>query len=191
MRKIIVYIATSADGYIARPDGDVAWLDRPRPKGNYGMAAFYKSVDTVLMGRKTYEIGLKFGQDSYPGKKNYIFSRTRRQSRNPEVEFVTRAVGGFARHMRKSEGKNIWLVGGGELVAAFLDEEQIDEFIIHIIPIFIGEGIPLIHPSHRSVPLTLLSSRSYSDGVVRLHYAVLPQSPRGKADGTSARRKRA
>lgn len=192
MRKIIIYIATSADGYIARPDGDVAWLDRPRPKGNYGMAAFYKSVDTVLMGRKTYEIGLKLGQDAYPGKKNYIFSRTRRRSRNPDVEFVVGAVGGFARQLRGGKGKNIWLVGGGELVAAFLDEEQIDEFIIHIIPIFIGEGIPLIHPRHRSVPLTLLSSRSYSDGVVRLHYAVLPQAPRDQTDGKSwARRKRA
>ena len=192
MRKIIVYIATSADGYIARPDGDVAWLDRPQPKGNYGMAAFYKSVDTVLMGRKTHEIGLKLGQDAYPGKKNYIFSRTRRRSRNPDVEFVAGAVGGFARQLRGGEGKNIWLMGGGELVAAFLDEGQIDEFIIHIIPIFIGEGIPLIQPRHRSVPLTLLSSRPYSDGVVRLHYAVLPQSPRDQTDGTSrARRKRA
>ena len=190
MRKVIVYIATSADGYIARKDDDVAWLDRPRPKGNYGMAAFYKSVDTVLMGRKTYDIALKFGQESYPGKKNYIFSRKRRSSQAPNVEFVNKAVGDFARRLRDEKGKNIWLVGGGSLVASFLDEGQIDEFIIHVIPIFIGAGIPLIEPRHRSVPLTLLSSHAYSDGVVRLHYSVQPQTPSESNEPTSARRKR-
>jgi len=82
MRKIVVYIATSADSYIARPDGDVVWLDRPRPKDNYGMDAFYKSVEPVLMGRKTYDLALKFGQESYPGKKNYVFSRTPHERRS-------------------------------------------------------------------------------------------------------------
>jgi dihydrofolate reductase len=172
MRKIIVYVATSADGYIARPDGDVSWLDRKRPRGNYGMAAFFKSVDTVLMGRKTYEVALAFGQTSYPGKKNYVFSRTLRRRGAQDVEFVRGRVGEFARRLRGAEGKDIWLVGGGGLAASFLDEGQIDEFIIHVVPVFIGEGIPLIHPRHRSVPLTLRSSRAYPDGVVRLHYSV-------------------
>ena len=74
MRKIIYYVATSADGYIARPDGAVEWLDRPMPKGSYGMGAFYKSVDTVLMGRETYEVGRRFGQEGHPGKKTYVFT---------------------------------------------------------------------------------------------------------------------
>ena len=173
MRKIIVYIATSADGYIARPDGGVEWLDRPRPKDNYGMAAFYKSIDTVLMGRKTYDVARKFGQESYPGKKNYVFSR-RRRAAAPGVEFVRGPVGDFAERLRAAGGKNVWLVGGGGLAAAFLDAGQIDEFIIHVIPTLIGEGIPLLQPRHRSVPLALLSSRAYADGVVRLHYSVLP-----------------
>ncbi len=180
MRKIIVYIATSADGYIARPDGDVAWLDRPRPKGNYGMAAFYKSIDTVLMGRKTYDLALKFGHKSYPGKQNYVFSRTRRRSRIPNVKFVRQAAGEFAKQLRTVKGKNIWLVGGGGLIAEFLDAGEIDEFIIHVIPTFIGEGIPLIQPKHRLIRLELLSSRAYPDGVVRLHYHVLPQTPKQK-----------
>src|SRR5262249_31326993 len=154
-------------------DGDVAWLDRPRTAGDYGMGAFYKSVDTVLMGRKTYEIGVKLGQKAYPGKKNYIFSRTRRRSRTPNVEFVSEAVGDVARRPRETEGKDIWLVGGGQLIAAFLDEGQIDEFIIHVVPTFIGEGIPLIQPRKRTVPMVLLSSKAYSDGVVRLHYSVV------------------
>jgi dihydrofolate reductase len=172
MRKIIVYVATSADGFIARPDGDVGWLDRPRPKGNYGMAAFYKSVDTVLMGRKTYEVALKFGQEFYTGKKNYVFSRRRRRAAAPGVEFVSGPIGDFARELCGGEGKDVWLVGGGGLTASFLDEGLIDEFIVHVVPVFIGEGIPLVGPRRRSVPLRLLSSRAYPDGVVRLHYSV-------------------
>ena len=111
MRKIIVYIAISADGFIARPDGDIAWLDRPRPKGNYGMAAFYKSIDTVIMGRKTYDIALSFGQESYEGKKNYIFSRSPRPSAIPHLEFTDQPVGDFVKRLRSVEGKDIWLVG--------------------------------------------------------------------------------
>lgn len=172
MRKIIYYAATSADGYIARPDGDVAWLDRPRPKGSYGMAAFFKSVDTVLMGRETYEVGRRFGMDGHPGKKNYVFSHTRRRSRSGAVEFVRDPVGEFARRLRGEKGKDIWLMGGAALAASFLDEGQIDEFVIHVIPVFIGEGIPLVQPRRRTTQLSLVSTHAFPDGVVRLQYSV-------------------
>jgi dihydrofolate reductase len=176
MRKIIVYIAVSADGFIARPDGDVAWLDRPRPKGDYGMGRFYKSVDTVLMGRKTYDLVVKFGQEKgYAGKRNYVFSRSPHKP-SPYVEYVSEDAGKFAARLRKAKGKNIWMVGGGELIAAFLDAGAIDEFIIHVVPIFIGEGIPLIAPRHRLIQLKLLASKAFPDGVVRLHYDVLRRS---------------
>lgn len=171
-RRIILYVAVSADGFIARPDGDVAWLDRPRTAGDYGMAAFYKTIDTVLMGRKTYEVGLKFGQKAYAGKKNYVFSRTLRPTARAKVQIVSGDVGELAWKLRSEEGKHVWLVGGAELAAAFLDVGQLDELIIHVIPTLIGDGIPLIQPRHRSVELTLLSTRTYRDGVVRLHYAV-------------------
>jgi dihydrofolate reductase len=172
VRKIIVYIATSADGYIARPNGDVEWLDRPRIAGDYGMGAFYKSIDTVVMGRKTYGIGIKLGQKGYAGKTNYVFSRSRRRSGQAHIHFVREAIEAFASRLRAAKGKNIWLVGGGELIGAFLDAAQIDEFVIHVVPTFIGAGIPLIRPGRRMVPLELLSSRTYTDGVVRLHYGV-------------------
>ncbi len=171
MRKIIVYIATSADGYIARPDGDVSWLDRPRTAGDYGIAGFYRSIDTVLMGRKTYDFAASHGQKSYPGKKNYVFSRSPGASTSG-VEFVNEDPETFAERLRARNGKDIWLVGGGELIGAFLDAGQVDEFIIHVIPTFIGEGIPLIHPRHRSVGLRLLDSETYADGVLRIHYSV-------------------
>jgi dihydrofolate reductase len=106
-RKIIVYIATSADGYIARPDGDVAWLDRPRPAGNYGMEAFFRSIDTILWGRKTYEPALKMGHGATsfgPKVKNDVFSRHPPEPPTPDVEFVHEPVGAFARRMAKTSG---------------------------------------------------------------------------------------
>ena len=175
MRKIIYYVATSADGYIARPDGGVEWLDRPMPKGNYGMGAFYKSVDTVLMGRETYEVGRRFGQEGQPGKKNYVFTRKRLRTRAPNVEFVRAPVGEFARRLRAEKGKDVWLMGGAALAASFLDEGQIDEFIIHVIPVLIGEGIPLVQPRRRSTNLSLVSTQAFPDGVVRLHYSVVTE----------------
>jgi len=190
MRKIIVYVATSADGFIARPDGDVGWLDRPRVAGNYGMNEFYRSIDTVLMGRKTYEKGLKLGQTSYPGKRNFVFSRTMPQSAAREVEIIAGDAAKFARDLRTTPGKHIWLVGGGELIASLLDFGQVDEFIIHVIPILIGEGIPLVAPRHRAAPLALVSARSFPDGVAQLHYRV-ERRTREKTYGAKRPRRRA
>lgn len=174
-RKIIVYIASSADGYIARPDGDVRWLDRPRPKGNYGMGEFLKTIDTILWGRKTYGKGIEMGMKAAgfgKGIKNYVFSHRPQQSVEPGVEFINESIKTFAQRLRSQPGKNVWMMGGGGIIASFLDESEIDEVIIHVVPIFIGEGIPLIEPRHRSVQLKLVSSRSYPDGVVRLHYLI-------------------
>lgn len=171
-RKIIVYVATSADGFIARPDGSVDWLERPRPKGNYGMDIFYRSIDTCVLGRKTYDLSVRFGMsEGYAGKKNYVFSRTLKKAASPKVIIVNEGVAGFAERLRAKRGKDIWLVGGAELIATFLDSEQVDEFIIHVIPKMIGEGVPLVAPRHRDLPLKLLASKTFPD-VVRLHYAV-------------------
>jgi dihydrofolate reductase len=187
MRKIIVYIATSADGYIARPDGSVDWLNRPRTAGDYGMGAFYRSIDTILWGRKTYELALEFQKQGITGAafdpkvKNYVFSYQPRQSTVPVVEFITEPIPAFAKRLRATPGKNIWMMGGAGLIASFLDAGQIDEFIIHVIPTFIGEGIPLIAPQHRAVRLALRSCRRYSDGVVRLHYSVVKRGSNKKS----------
>jgi len=173
-RKFIVYVASSADGFIARRDGSVDWLDRPRPKGNYGMGAFYRSIDTCIMGRKTYDHAVRFGMpEGYAGKKNYVFSRTLSKAASPKVSVVSEDVTVFAERLRSEKGKDIWLVGGADLVAAFLDSGQVDEFIIHVIPRMIGEGIPLVAPRNRDLRLKLLASKKFPDGVVRLHYDVL------------------
>ena len=178
-RKIIVSLAASADGFIARPDGSVDWLDRPSPKGHYGMAAFYKSIDTILFGRKTYEVALAFQEKGVPGSafdpkvKNYVFTRSLLPSAAPRgVEFVKDPVKAFADRLRSEEGKDIWMMGGAGIIASFLDEGEIDEFVVCMIPVLIGEGIPLIAPRHRTVELKLVSCTKYSDGVVKLHYSV-------------------
>jgi dihydrofolate reductase len=174
-RTIIVYIATSADGYIARPDGDVKWLDRPRPKGNYGMGAFLKSIDAILWGHKTYLKGIEMGMKAGGfgrGIRNYVFSRQPQVSLAPGFEHVREPIKAFAQRLRAQPGKHIWMMGGGEIVASFLNEGEIDQFSIHVIPVLIGEGIPLIQPRHRFVPLKLLSTKTFPDGVVNLEYRV-------------------
>jgi dihydrofolate reductase len=178
-RKIIVSLATSADGFIARPDGSVDWLDRPVPKGSYGMGAFYKSIDTILWGRKTYDMALRFQEKGVAGSafdtsvKNYVFTHTPPPSAAPKgVEFVSEPVKAFAARLRAKKGKDIWMMGGGGVIASFLDDGEIDEFILSVVPVMIGEGIPLLTPRHRTVPLKLIASTKFADGVVKLHYSV-------------------
>ena len=174
-RKIIVYIATSADGYIARSDGSVDWLNRPRTAGDYGMKAFFKSIDTILFGRKTYDQSLKFDKKSVESNlsktRNYVFTHKPPKSKL-NVTFVNEPIKEFASRLRATPGNDIWMMGGGGIIASFLDAGELDEFIIHVIPTFIGEGIPLIAPRHRNIELSLLSTEGYKDGVVRLHYRV-------------------
>jgi dihydrofolate reductase len=172
MRKIIYLCAVSADGFIARPDGDFSWLDRPHPKDFYGMAEFYNSIDTILYGRKTYEIGLRFGRAGDAKKKNFVFSRTLPPSATGHLEIGSPDVKEFAQKLRAKEGKNIWMMGGAEIAGSFLDAGELDEIVANVIPLLIGEGIPLFGAAHRQVPLKLLSSTPYPDGVVKLHYLV-------------------
>src|SRR5262245_13326659 len=173
-RKVIVHIGTSADGYIARPDGDLEWLtSRPAPPGFYGMNEFVKSIDTKLLGRKTYEgsvrLGAKFG-----GKDRYIvFSRQKPPAKVPQgVEFVSGDIGAFVRKLREQTGKNIWLMGGGELIASLLDAGVIDEIIVSVAPVLIGDGIPLFARRHRHVRLEQLSVERFDNGLVQLRYRV-------------------
>jgi dihydrofolate reductase len=179
-RKIIVYIATSADGYIARPDGDVEWLNRRPDTIDYGMTRFYTGIDTILWGRKTYDWALAFhkkagtkGRIFDASVANYVFSRKPPKRAAPGVEFVSEPVKAFARRLRATPGKHIWMMGGGGLIASFLDAGEVDEFDIHVIPTFIGKGIPLMAPRHRDVPLRLRSARKYPDSAVRLRYEVV------------------
>lgn len=178
-RKVIAYLAASADGYIARPDGDVEWLNRRPHKFDYGMTQFYASIDTILLGRKTYDWAVnyyrKIGKPPQFDAKvpHLVFSRKPARTAAAGVEFVKTPVKAFMRTLRARPGKNIWMMGGGSLIASFLDAGEIDEFDIHVMPTLIGKGIPVIAPRHRDIELKLLQAKKYPDGVVRLRYAVL------------------
>ena len=172
-RKVIVHLAMSADGYIARPDGDLEWLtSRPAPKGFYGMDAFMKSVDTKVLGRKTYEVSLQLGA-KFDSSGTIVFSRHAPPANAPKgVTFVSEPIGPFISRLREQPGKDIWLMGGGDIIASFLDERAIDEFVVSVVPVFIGDGIPLIARRHRHALLDLLSTERFDDGLVQLHYRV-------------------
>src|SRR5262249_34052746 len=156
-RKIIVNIATSADAFVARPDGDLDWLtERPAPKGFYGLPEFERSTDARILGRKTFDRSLQLGARFGEGAVHYVFSRRPPPASVPAgVRFVTESIGAFARRLRTQAGKNVWMMGGGEIIGSFLDEDAIDEFIITVVPTFIGEGIPFLAPRHREVALSL------------------------------------
>lgn len=174
-RKIIVNIATSADGFVARNDGDLDWLTRrPAPPGFYGLPEFSLSVDAKILGRKTFDLSVKMGASFRAGDVHYVFSRRPPPaSVPPGVHFVTESIAAFAEGLRRQAGRNIWMMGGAEIIASFLDENAIDRFILTVMPTFLGEGIPLMAPKHRDVPLRLVSVHQFPDGVVQLHYDVL------------------
>ena len=149
------------------------WLtSRPRT-GSYGLDSFAKSVDTKVLGRRTYEASLRLGAKFDSPDRYIVFSREPRPADAPStVEFATGAIGPYMRRLREQPGKNIWLMGGGDLIASFLDEEAIDQFIVTVVPVFIGDGLPLIARRHRHVALGLEGVERFEDGVVQLHYRV-------------------
>jgi len=173
-RKIIVNIATSADGYVARPDGNLDWLTgRPKPEGFYGLPEFERTTDAKILGRKTFDRSVQMGARFSADAVRYVFSRrSPYHSVKKGVTFITESIGTFAKRIRKQAGKNVWIMGGGEIIGSFLDEGAIDEFIITVVPTLIGEGIPLFAPRHREVALRLLGVQQFPDSVVQLHYEV-------------------
>ncbi|MGI8656841.1 MAG: dihydrofolate reductase family protein [Pyrinomonadaceae bacterium] len=170
MRKVKLFIADSLDGFIARPDGSVDWLFMD---ADYGMTAFHKSIDTILFGRKTYDVALGLGgAPSYKGIKNCVFSRTLKNSADKNFEFVSGDIRSFIESLKQSKGKDIWLMGGGELIESFMNERLIDEFILTVHPIILGEGLPLFRGSHRQTDLKLLDCKTYDSGIVQVSYSL-------------------
>lgn len=177
-RKVVCYIATSADGYIARPDGTFDWLTKPRGSGSgpehYGYNEFVANIDTVLWGRTTWDQvqGFEGGSGLVGEFRNYVFTTKQPAESKPGVVFVNEPVKPFMERLRSEPGKDIWMMGGGKVIASFLDAGELDEFIIHVMPVFIGAGIPLIAPLERDVELKLQATKSYEDLVIMHHYAV-------------------
>lgn len=168
MRRIKLYIAASLDGFIARPDGAIDWL---ATEGDYGYGPFYASIDTVVMGRKTYDTARSFGEYPYPDRAGFVFSRQRAGTVDENVTFVGGDVGEFADALRRRPGRDIWLVGGGELARSFFDRDLVDEIQLFVHPILLGSGVPLFPPRPGELRWRLLRSRAFPNGLVELHLA--------------------
>ncbi|XHX78098.1 MAG: dihydrofolate reductase family protein [Stenomitos frigidus ULC029] len=170
MRRIILFIAASLDGYIARSAGEVNWLFTDQ---DYGYAEFSASIDTVLMGRKTYEQVLTFGEFPYQEKQSYVFSRDSSFNAAPYAKTVRTEVKAFVEALRQSDGRDIWLVGGAALIQPFIEYELLDELVLSTHPILLGSGIPLFSKTGLTTPLHCIASQCYDSGLVQSKYQVL------------------
>jgi dihydrofolate reductase len=169
MRKIILYIAASLDGYIARENGAIDWLPAEDPKEDYGYKAFLGSVDTIIMGRKTYDQILTFSEFPYKDKKCYVFT-TDFNRFDHNVQFVDKNITCFTGNIKHQKGSDIWLVGGSEIIDIFIKAKMIDEIILFIIPTILGNGIPLFRHDDNEIKLQLKYSKQYPSGIVQLNY---------------------
>ncbi|PYY29118.1 dihydrofolate reductase family protein [Paenibacillus illinoisensis] len=142
--KVVLYIAMSLDGYIARKDGSVDWLfDVEGDGGDNGYAAFYQTIGTVVMGRTTYEDVLKLSEDfPYADRPTYVLSRSE-QPPAPHVQFTTEPVESLIPHLQQASDADVWIVGGGQVVQAVMEKRLLHEIEVAIIPKILGEGIPL------------------------------------------------
>ena len=174
MGKVILYIAASIDGYIAREDGAVDWLDMVAMEGeDYGYTAFYEGVDALIMGSKTYEevLALSPGVWPYVGKLSYVLSRRRLTSENLEIVITAETAEDVVAKLKREGAGRIWLLGGGALTASMLELDLIDEIILSVIPVMLGKGLPLFPRQELGdKKLELVETKGYGSGLGQLHY---------------------
>ena len=172
-RKIVLYIAISLDGFIARKNGAVDWLVGHGDVDNSdnGYDVFYNTIDTVVIGRTTYEQiinELSPNKWVYEGKKCYV-ATSRKSETDNRVEFVSDDISGRIMRIKEEQGKDIWLVGGGKLIEPFIKENLIDKYIVTIIPTILGDGIPLFLNNNPEIKLSLVKTKTLN-GIVELTY---------------------
>ena len=183
MRKLTLGLANSLDNYIARKDGGFDWLHWSKEVAEIS-AKFMKTVDALLIGRKTFEVMLASGQTSYPGAKNYVFSRSKKKrealkkrlaaKKKPDrnVEIVTEDAAKFVKELKRIKGKGIVIFGGGELAKSLFEADLIDEVVLNIHPVLLGSGIPLFHEMKKQIDLELLDCKILKGGYLAVTYRV-------------------
>ncbi len=171
MRKVTFGGANSLDNYIARKDDAVDWLLWGE-EVNSIITEFWKTIDTVVIGRRTYEVALRSGTTSYPGAKNYVFSRTMKESPDQKVEIISKDATEFVRTLKNQEGKGICVMGGGLLAKSLFEANLIDEIGLNIHPVLLGSGIPLFHEMNHQIDLELLDCKTFKNGCVFVSYRV-------------------
>ena len=168
MSEVVYYVAASLDAYIATPEGGVEWLPPIEAAGeDYGYSEFYKSIDAVLMGSRTYE---QLREWPYPGKPGWVFSQRPLTIAQPQITLTTQSPLQIITELQARGLRRAWLVGGGALAASFRAAGLITEYIISIIPVILGAGIPLFTSSGPRENLQLVESKSYANGLIQLRY---------------------
>jgi dihydrofolate reductase len=170
MRKVILGLGISLDGYIARLDGSVDFLFMPK---DYSMGPFFRTIDTAIMGRKTYEVGLKMGGAGSFGSYSmtfYVMSRSLPPGERTGVTFTNQSPAALITQIRKRPGKEVWLMGGGELARDFLKADLVDELYLGVVPVLLGEGLPLFPRGFPQRNFALLENKSFSKGLIALKY---------------------
>jgi len=171
MRDVTFGGANSVDNFVARPDGGVDWLLWGDEVAEV-VASFWKTIDTVVMGRKTYEAARRQGQEGgYPGMTTYVFSRTLPQDEKG-VTVVREDAGEFVRRLKQQDGSGICVMGGGELGRSLFEAGVIDRLGLNIHPVLLGAGIPLFHPMTRQIGLQLEECRRFANGCIYATYRV-------------------
>jgi dihydrofolate reductase len=179
MSHLILYIACSLDGYIARPDGSVAWLDAFNQVGgeDYGYGDLLRRCGAIIMGANSYRQVLTFGPWPYTGIPCYVLThRPPAVVADPQVHPYAGSLAALVRKLKKaadshSPAKDIWLVGGAQVAGQFIGKGLVDEYIISMIPMLLGRGVPLWLETGPERKLRLLGTKSYPSGVVQLRYA--------------------
>jgi len=173
MRKVTYGGANSLDNFIARKDDAVDWLMFNKEVGAI-MKDYWKSIDTVVMGRRTYEVAMKNsgGGDgsAYPGVTSYVFSRTLKKAKG--VKIISEDAADFVRKLKNEKGKDICVMGGGVLARSLFEADLIDEIGINVHPVLLGSGIPLFHEMKRQIDLELVKCQQLKNGCVVLTYKV-------------------
>lgn len=173
-RKVFLYIGMSLDGFIARQDDDISWLSIADKEGeDYGYAAFTADIDTYIVGRKTYDVVMKL-TGSFPQAEQfdcYVLTRTPRETEG-KVKFYSGDLVELISDLRSKPGKHIYCDGGAEIVQLFMKNKLIDEYIITILPIILGDGKRLFKGEVPEIPLKLISVKSFDTGLVQHRYVV-------------------
>jgi dihydrofolate reductase len=180
MRKVVLGLGISLDGYIARLDGSVDFLFMPK---DYSMGSFFATVDTAIMGRKTYEVGLKMGgSGAFAGYSltYYVMSRSQPSGERNGLIFTDRSPAALLAQIRKRPGKNIWLMGGGELARDFLKADLVDELYLGVVPVLLGQGLPLFPSGFPQRDFELLENKTFSKGLISLKYKRRRAKPKRK-----------